>query len=128
MEREDIRCFECAGRLGLQTLDPEAEGCRRSAVRTKEKEQLSVLQMAWRRRDTVGRYLKWTWTFEPDEEEQEGGLCEGAESRSAYGCWRMTRRSAGAREVWRVRPGTGEELVSDPSSGTLIRRFLQVSQ
>lgn len=30
-------------------------------------------------------------------------------------------------EVWRVRPGTGVELASDPSPGTWIRRFLQVS-
>lgn len=60
-------CLECAGKLGLQTLDTEAEGCRRRAVRTKEKEQ-----MAWRRRDTMDRYLKLTGTLEPDEEEPEG--------------------------------------------------------
>ena len=64
-------CLECAGKLGLQTLDTEAEGeaegCRRHAVRTKEKEQ-----MAWWRRDTMDRYLKLTGTLEPDEEETEG--------------------------------------------------------
>lgn len=33
----------------------------------------------------------------------------------------------GPGEVWRVRPGTGVELASDPSPGTSIRRFLKVS-
>ena len=83
--------LECAARPGLQTLDAEAAGYR-SAVKSKEKEQLSVLWLAWPGRDAVDGFLRLTWTFEPDEEEWESGLCKGA-----YGRWGMTKRSAGAR-------------------------------